>query len=79
MNQAIVGIRRRQLEPFVGCLDQLVIVFESLGAGLSVDFFSRVTFLLIRTCWRAACMDYREGSVGMVHVFENIFAGHGGE
>ena len=79
MNQAIVVFADINVMTCVGCLDQLLIVFDFLAAGGSVDFFSRVTFLLIKTCWRVACADCREGGVRMMHVFENIFAGHGEE
>ena len=63
---------------FLDCLDQLLVVFEFAAAGGSVNFFSGVTFLLIRNSGRVACLDYREVGVRMMHmhVFDNIFTGH---
>ena len=63
---------------FVGCLDQLLVVFEFAAAGGLVDFFSGVTFLLVRTSGRVICADRREGEIGMMHVFD-ILMGHSGE
>ena len=62
---------------FLGCLDQLLVVFEFAATGDSVDFFSGVTCLLIGTSGLVACADCREVGVGMMHVFDNIFTGHG--
>ena len=63
---------------FLGRLDKLLVVFEFAAAGGSVNFFSGVTFLLIRNSGRVACLDYREVGVRMMHmhVFDNIFTGH---
>ena len=61
---------------FLGCLDQLLVVFEFVAAGGLVVFFSGVAFLLIGTSGRVTCADCREVGVEMMHVFDNIFMGH---
>ena len=63
----------------LGCLDQLLVVFEFAATGGSVDLFSGVVFLLVGTSGCVACADRRENGVGMMHVFDHIFTGHGRE
>ena len=64
---------------FLGRLDKLLIVFEFAADGGSVDFLSWVAFLLVGTSGCVACADRRENGVGMMHVFDHIFTGHGRE
>ena len=59
--------------------DQLLVVFEFLTSCGTVDLLSQVTFLLIRASQSVTCADFRENSVRMMHVFDDIFAGHGGK
>ena len=63
----------------VGCSDQLLVVFEFLTVCGAVNLFSRLTFLLIGAGQSVACADFRESSVRMMHVLDDIFAGHGGQ
>ena len=63
----------------VGCSDQLLVILEFAAACDAVDLLSRVMFLLIRARRCVACSDFRERSVRMMHVLDDIFAGHGGQ
>ena len=63
----------------VGCSDQLLIVLEFAAACGAVDLLRRVMFLLIGAGRCVACSDFRERSVRMMHVLDDIFTGHGGQ
>ena len=54
-------------------------VLEFAAARGAVDLLGRVMFLLIGAGWCVACSDFRERSVRMMHVLDDIFAGHGGQ
>ena len=63
----------------VGCSDQLLVVFEFSTACGAVDLFSRVAFLHIGASQSVTCVDFRESSIRIMHVFDDISAGHVGK
>ena len=64
---------------FLSCFDQLLVVLNFLTAGDTMNFPSRLVYILIRGCWSVACADCREGCVEMMHVLDNVLVGHSGE